>query len=103
MIWGLAFAMAPTPGAKPGGFDMIMSFAPLILLVIIFYFFLFRPQQKKRQETENMIGNLKEGDNILTSGGIYGTVVKVKDEVLTLQVAENVKIKLNRQYVSSLK
>jgi len=100
---GVAYAMAPPPGAEPGPLDAIMSFAPLIILVVIFYFFLFRPQQKKRQETQEMISSIKEGDNILTSGGIYGTVVKVKEDTLTLQVADNVKIKINRNYVSSRK
>jgi preprotein translocase subunit YajC len=103
MYWGVAFAMAPPPGAETGSLDIIMSFAPLIILAVIFYFFLFRPQQKKRQDTDNMIKNLKEGDNVLTTGGIYGTIVKIKDEILTLQVSDNVKIKLNRHYVASLK
>lgn len=103
MYWGVAFAMAPPPGAQTGPLDAIMSFAPLIILVFIFYIFLFRPQQKKRTETENMIKDLKEGDNIMTTGGIYGTVVKVKEDTLTVQIAENVKIKLHRNYVSSLK
>lgn len=103
MYWGVAFAMAPPPGAESGPLDAIMSFAPLIILVFIFYIFLFRPQQKKRQETEEMIKSIKEGDNIMTTGGIYGTVVKVKEDILTVQIAENVKIKLNRNYVSSLK
>ena len=48
MYLGVAYAMAPPPGAEPGPLDAIMSFAPLIILVVIFYFFLFRPQQKKR-------------------------------------------------------
>ncbi|GMT42112.1 MAG: preprotein translocase subunit YajC [bacterium] len=103
MYTGLAFAMGPPPGADPSGFDIFMSFAPLIGLFAIFYFLLIRPQQKKRNETESMIQSLKEGDNILTGGGIYGTIVKVKDDVLTLQIADNVKIKMNRNYVSSLK
>jgi preprotein translocase subunit YajC len=103
MFWGVAFAMAPPPGAQPGPLDAIMSFAPLIILVFIFYIFLFRPQQKKRAETDNMIKGLKEGDNVMTTGGIYGTVTKVKEDTLTVQIAENVKIKLNRSYVSSLK
>jgi len=95
--------MSPPPGAQPSGFDMIMGFAPMIALFVIFYFLLIRPQQKKKQETDNMIKNLREGDNVLTSGGLYGTIIKVKDEVLTLQVADNVKIKVNRNYVASLK
>lgn len=95
--------MAPPPGADVTMFDTMMSFAPLVLLVAIFYFLLFRPQQKKQQDARKMIENLKEGDSILTTGGVYGTISKIKDDVLTLQVAEGVKIKVNRAYVVGLK
>lgn len=100
---GVAYAMAPPPGAEVTTFDTIMSFAPLVLLVAIFYFLLFRPQQKKQQDTRKMVENLKEGDSILTTGGVYGTISKIKDDVLTLQVAEGVKVKVNRAYVVGLK
>lgn len=100
---GVAYAMAPPPGAEVTTFDTIMSFAPLVLLVAIFYFLLFRPQQKKQQDTRKMIEGLKEGDSVLTQGGVYGTISKMKDDVLTLQVAEGVKLKVNRAYVVGLK
>lgn len=103
MFSGTAYAMAPPPGSEPSGFDMVMSFAPLIILVFIFYFLIIRPQNKKQQETKEMIGNLKEGDNIMTSGGLMGTITKVKDDIITLKVAEDVKVKINKTYVASLK
>jgi len=102
MFPSVAYAMTPPPGAEPSNLDIIMSFAPLIFLVVIFYFLIFRPQQKRKQELETMIGGLKEGDSIITTGGIYGTIVKIKDDVLTVQVAENVKIKINRHNVTEL-
>ena len=101
---GVAYAMAPPPGATDVGiFETIMNFAPLILLVAIFYFLIFRPQQKKQKDVRKMIENLKEGDSVLTQGGIYGTISKIKDDVLTLQVADGVKIKVSRSYVVGLK
>jgi preprotein translocase subunit YajC len=103
MFNDVAFAMSPPPGAEASNFDVFMSFFPLILLVVIFYFFLFRPQQKKQKETRDMIASLKEGDNVITVGGMYGTIVKIKDDVLTLNVGDNVKVRVNRFYVAGQK
>ena len=97
-----AFAMAPPSGAEVTTVDTIMSFAPLILLLFIFYVFIIRPQGKKQQETKSMLESLKEGDRILTSGGLIGTIVKVKDEELTVEIAKEVKVKINKNYVTSL-
>ena len=98
-----AWAMSPPPNANATVFDVFMGYAPLILVVIIFYFLIFRPQQKKQQETRDMIAGLKEGDSVMTTGGIYGTVAKIKDDIIVLQLAENVKIKINRNYVAGNK
>ncbi len=103
MFDNIAWAMTPPPNADASPFDVFMGFAPLVLVVFIFYFLIFRPQQKKQKETREMIAGLKEGDNVMTLGGIYGTIVKVKDDVLTVQVAEDVKIKVNRHYVAGHK
>ncbi len=99
MLSQVAYAMAPPPGAEPSGFDMIMSFAPLIFLVLIFYFLIIRPQNKKQKETKDMQDSLNEGDNVLTTGGIYGTVGKIKEDVIVLKIAENVKIKINKNNI----
>lgn len=99
----VAYAMAPPPGTEASPIEAIMGFAPMILILVIFYFLVFRPQQKKQADVRKMIDGLKEGDNVLTTGGMYGTVVKIKDEVLTLQVGEDVRIKVNRNYVAGLK
>ncbi len=93
----LAFAMAPPPeGAEQGPGGFLAMFPPLIMMGLIFYFVLIRPQQKKHQEQRNMLDSLKEGDNVITLSGIHGTVRKLKDDVVTLQIAENVRIKINR-------
>lgn len=100
---GIAFAMGPPPGTQGGSFDTFMGFVPIIAIFVIFYFLLIRPQHKKQKDHQDMLNSLKEGDNILTSGGLYGTVVKIKDNVLTVQIAENIKVKIDRGYVATLK
>jgi len=97
------FAMGPPPGTETSGMDTFMSFVPIIAIFVIFYFLLIRPQHKKQKNHQKMLDSLKEGDNVLTSGGIYGTIVKIKDNVITLQIADNIKVKLDRGYVASLK
>ena len=61
---------------------------PMILIFVVFYFMLIRPQRKKDKEAKKMLANLKVGDRICTIGGIYGTIVRIKDDVLTIEVGE---------------
>ena len=65
-----------------------VQFVPLILIFVIFYFMLIRPQRKKDKEAKKMLESLKVGDRICTIGGIYGTIVRIKDDVLTVEVGE---------------
>ena len=65
-----------------------VQFLPMILIFVIFYFMLIRPQRKKDKEAKQMLENLKVGDRICTIGGIYGTIVRIKDDVLTIEVGE---------------
>ena len=65
-----------------------VQFVPLILIFVVFWFVLIRPQRKKDKEAKEMLKNLKVGDRICTIGGIYGTIIKIKDEVLTVEVGE---------------
>ena len=65
-----------------------VQFLPMILIFVIFYFMLIRPQRKKDKEAKQMLANLKVGDRICTIGGIYGTIVRIKDDVLTIEVGE---------------
>ena len=65
-----------------------LQLVPLILVFVVFYFVLIRPQRKKDKEAKAMLDNLKVGDRICTIGGIYGTIVKIKDDVLTVEVGE---------------
>ena len=65
-----------------------VQFLPMILIFVIFYFMLIRPQRKKDKEAKKMLESLKVGDRICTIGGIYGTIVRIKDDVLTVEVGE---------------
>ena len=65
-----------------------VQFLPMILIFVIFYFMLIRPQRKKDKEAKQMLDNLKVGDRICTIGGIYGSIVRIKDQVLTIEVGE---------------
>jgi len=95
-----AYAMGESgvSGAQ-GGFG---AFVPLIIMFVIFYFLLIRPQQKKAKEHREMIGSLKKGDRVITSGGIYGTISSLDEINVTLEVAEQVKIKLVRGNIVSV-
>jgi len=73
---------------------------PIVLMVVLFYFLLVRPQQKKMGEHKKMISALRRGDKIVTSGGIYGSVSKVEDDVLHVEIAPDVKVKLDKNMVS---
>jgi len=93
-----AFAMGST-GGQAGG---IAGFLPIIILFVIFYFLLIRPQQKKAKDHREMITNLRKGDKIITSGGIFGTIINLDDTTIGLEIAEKIKIKITRGNVASL-
>jgi len=97
----VAHAMAPS-GAGGSPTSGIMSMIPLIAMFAIFYFLLIRPQQKRAKDHKAMIEAVKRGDDVVTSGGIHGKVTGVTDDVLTLEVAPNVKIRVQKQAVASI-
>ena len=66
----------------------LVQLLPMILIFVVFYFMLIRPQRKKDKEAQRMLKNLKVGDRICTIGGFYGTIVRIKDDVLTIEVGD---------------
>jgi len=74
----------------------------MVILFAIFYFLLIRPQQQKQKELKAMIDNLAHGDTVLTSGGIHGKVVGLTDAIVTLEIADKVKIKVSRSFISAV-
>ena len=80
----------------------IISFLPLVFILGIFYVIVFLPARRRQKKLQEMIDNLKPGDKVVTSGGIYGTIVGFKGDRIQLRVAENVKIELSRNAVTAL-
>ncbi len=97
---GIAYAMGQgAAGGAGGGFS---AFIPLILMFAIFYFLLIRPQQKKTKQHREMIGNLKKGDLIITSGGLHGRITGTSETTLTVEIAEKVRVRINRGSIMGL-
>ncbi|MDQ6968687.1 MAG: preprotein translocase subunit YajC [Mariprofundaceae bacterium] len=86
-------------GASASSFTQLI---PLVLIMVIFWFLLIRPQQKRAKEHRSMVEGLKKGDKVLTNGGIFGTITDVKDDFLKVEIADNIRIKIQRDAVSSL-
>ena len=80
----------------------IISFLPLVFILGIFYLIVFLPARRRQKKLQEMIDNLKAGDKVITTGGIYGTIVGFKDDRIQLRIAENVKIELSRSAVTAL-
>lgn len=97
-----SLAHAQTAGASPQAAPWT-SFVPLAFVFVIFYFLLIRPQQKQQKARKLMLAELKKGDDVITSGGMHGKIVGVADNVLTVELAENVKVKMDRDGVLTLK
>ncbi len=82
------FAEPAAEGQTPqqaGPMELLVSLLPMIVLIVVFYFILIRPQRKRDKENKNMLANLKVGDNIITIGGIVGTITKIKDEKIVIE------------------
>ena len=94
---GIAYAA----GGVPGGASGIASFVPLILIFVVFYFLLIRPQQRKAKEHQQFLGSLKKGERVVTNGGIHGRITGLTDTIVTMEIAENIKIKVNRASIST--
>ena len=101
MLMSLPPLMAPAPagGEQP---NLFMSLLPMLLIFVIFYFLLIRPQQQQQKKHQEMIKAVKKGDRILTSGGIYGRVVGVGDSDVTVQIAKDVEIQLQRGAITAV-
>ena len=84
------------PPAQGAEANPIMTFLPLILIIVVFYFFMIRPQMKKQKELAAFRSSIAKGDKVVTTGGIYGKVVEIKDTVVLLQVDDNVKIRVDK-------
>ena len=89
--------MAPTQTASP-----ITSFIPLIIIFFIFYFLIIKPQKDKQNQHKELLKNIKKNDDVVTAGGIHGTVVNVKEKTFVIRVDDNVKIEIDKEAVSTV-
>ena len=101
-MFGLAFAMGAPPAGGGGGQSAIMNLVPLVFMFGIFYFLLIRPQQKKAKEHRALIEALKKGDLVVTAAGIHGKVTSVDENVVTLEIAPGINIKIGKGFIASL-
>ncbi len=102
MFVSSAIAQSAGAAASPQGGNMIISMIPILLIFVMFYFLLVRPQQQQAKKRKAVLAALKKGDHVRTNGGIIGTVVNLTPEILTLQVADSVRIKVVRSYIEGL-
>jgi len=98
----LDFFISPAYAQAGGQPNALLSMAPLILMFAVLYFLMIRPQQKKVKEHREMVGALKKGDEVVTTGGIVGSVTGVGDAYVTVRIDENVEVNLQRQAVAAL-
>lgn len=89
------YFMAQPSGAS-GSANPLVTFLPLILVFVVFYFFMIRPQMRKQKELTSYRNALKKGDKVITTGGIYGRVLEVKDNIVILDVGGDVKLKIDK-------
>jgi preprotein translocase subunit YajC len=91
-------ASSPQGGEAPSAW---MQLFPFVLMALIFYFLLFAPERRRRKQMQEMLSALRNGDKVVTTGGLHGTVVGVTDQIIQLRIADHVKVEVSRTAVAS--
>lgn len=101
----LAYAMSQSPQSTPGqpAPSPLAGLLPIFLIFAIFYFLLIRPQQKQQQKHQKMVSRLSKNDEVVTNGGIHGTIVNTDEDTVTLRVDDNTRIKFQKNAISYVK
>jgi preprotein translocase subunit YajC len=99
MDFFISNAYAQADAAAQGG---LMSFLPLIVIFAVFYFMLIRPQMKRSKEHKQLVSQLSKGDEVITNGGLLGKITDVSESFVTLELADNLQIKLQRHAVANV-
>jgi len=106
MKWILYLAAAqslfPQPGDQPQGGGWTQFLFPLVAIFVLYYFLLHMPQKKRRQELQKMLEAMKKGDEVVTTGGILGTITGITDKIVTLEIAPKVRIRVAKAHVTEV-
>lgn len=95
----VAWAQGAGGAAAPGP---LVSMLPLVMIGFVFYFLLLRPQQQKAKEHKLLLENLKKNDEVITAGGMYGKVITLAEQIVTLEIAPNVRVRVSREQISTV-
>jgi preprotein translocase subunit YajC len=90
----LIFLMPQSPNQSP-----VPSIVFLLLIIVVFYFFMIRPQMKRQKDLKNYRESLNKGDKVITTGGIYGKVTDIKDQTVTVEIADNIRIRIDKNAI----
>jgi len=97
---GAAQAMFPQQGDQSGGWTSLLF--PLAAIFALYYFLLHMPQKKRQQEKEKMLGAMKKGDEVVTTGGIFGTITGITDKIVTVEISPKVRIRVAKAHVTEV-
>ena len=100
LMASVAWAQGSSSG---GGGGTLLSLVPFVLIFVVFYFLLILPQQKRQKKLRAVLDALKKGDKVVTASGIWGTVTNLGKETVTLQIADNTKVKIQRDQIARLR
>lgn len=96
----LAMGQAPNGGqGAPQQGSLLTMFAPLLIIFVIFYFLLIRPQQKSQKKLQQMVSAMRKGDQVITRAGIHGKITAIVENIVTVEIANNVNVKMNRDAI----
>lgn len=93
----LVYILMMTPASEDA--NPIMTFLPLILIILVFYMFMIRPQMKKQKDLRSFRESVKKGDKVITTGGIYGKITDIKENVIVVDVGDNVRLKIDKSAI----
>src|SRR5512139_3300155 len=98
-----SIAWAQGTGGGGMGTSTLLSLVPFVLIFVIFYFLLILPQQKRQKQQKALLDDLKKGDKVITASGIWGTITNLGKSTVTLQIADNTKIKIQKDHISKVR
>ena len=103
MVVMASVAWAQGTGGGGGASGSLLSLVPFVLIFVIFYFLLILPQQKRQKQQKAMLDDLKKGDKVITASGFWGTITNIGKETVTLQIADNTKVKIQKEHIARLR